>query len=79
MVSFEILDGAMGSELIRRGLTLPKHIWSADANINSPDIVQSIQQNDIIKSINIIGDSVSDPDVDKQLSEWNGILDTILI
>ena len=32
----------MGSELIRRGLTLPNHIWSAEANINNPKIVQKI-------------------------------------
>ena len=44
MVSFKILDGALGSELIMRGLTLPKHIWSADANITSPKIVQKIHQ-----------------------------------
>ena len=47
MVPFKILDGAMGSELIRRGLTLPKHIWSADANINSPEIVQSIHRENV--------------------------------
>ena len=44
MVSFKILDGALGSELIMRGLTLPIHIWSADANITSPKIVQKIHQ-----------------------------------
>ena len=44
MVSFKILDGALGSELIRRGLTLPKHNWSADANITRPKIVQKIHQ-----------------------------------
>jgi homocysteine S-methyltransferase len=32
----------MGSELIRRGIELPKHIWSADANINFPQDVQQI-------------------------------------
>jgi homocysteine S-methyltransferase len=42
MEPFKILDGAMGSELIRRGLTLPEHTWSADANINYPDMVQKI-------------------------------------
>ena len=34
MASYKILDGAMGSELIRRGIQLPEHIWSAHANIN---------------------------------------------
>ena len=42
MEPLNILDGAMGSELIRRGLTLPEHTWSADANINYPDMVQKI-------------------------------------
>ena len=42
MASFKIMDGAMGSELIRKGLTLPEHIWSAEANIMSPDVVKNI-------------------------------------
>jgi len=41
---FKILDGAMGSELIKRGLTLPDHIWSAEANINHPELVQQIHR-----------------------------------
>lgn len=42
MQSFELLDGAMGSELIRRGLSLPNHIWSAWANIFNPKLVKAI-------------------------------------
>ena len=42
MESFKILDGAMGSELIKRGLTLPQYVWSADANINYSDLVLQI-------------------------------------
>jgi len=42
MASFKILDGAIGSELIRRGLTLPEHLWSADANMNYPELVLQI-------------------------------------
>ena len=42
MTDFKILDGAMGSELIKRGLTLPRHIWSAEANIVNPNIVHKI-------------------------------------
>jgi len=38
------MDGAIGSELIKRGLTLPEHIWSADANIKYPEMVQQIHQ-----------------------------------
>ena len=44
MVQFKIMDGAMGSELIQRGLTLPNHIWSAGANIENPNIVQKIHK-----------------------------------
>jgi len=44
MASYKILDGAMGSELIKRGLTLPNHIWSADANINHPKLVRKIHR-----------------------------------
>ena len=33
----------------------------------------------IIENIEISGDCISDPEVDVHLSEWNKILDTILI
>ena len=42
MTNFKIMDGAMGSELIRRGLSLSEHIWSAEANIKSPGMVKKI-------------------------------------
>ena len=44
MAAYKILDGAMGSELIKRGLSLPNHIWSADANIHHPKLVQKIHK-----------------------------------
>jgi homocysteine S-methyltransferase len=44
MECFKIMDGAMGSELIRRGLPLPENIWSANANITNPDIIQNIHK-----------------------------------
>ena len=44
MAPFKILDGAMGSELIRQGLTLSEHNWSADANIIFPEIVLEIHK-----------------------------------
>ena len=44
MALFKILDGAMGSELIRKGLTLSAHNWSADANIIFPEIVLEIHK-----------------------------------
>jgi len=44
VVPFKILDGAMGSELIKRGLSLPDHIWSAEANTHHPELVQKIHR-----------------------------------
>ena len=43
-MTIEILDGAMGSEIIKRGVSLPKHIWSAWANTSHPDLVKQIHQ-----------------------------------
>ncbi|MDP6570265.1 MAG: homocysteine S-methyltransferase family protein [Candidatus Marinimicrobia bacterium] len=43
-MSCKILDGAMGSELIRRGMILPHHIWSADANLSNPELVYQIHK-----------------------------------
>ena len=42
MTTFKVLDGAMGSELIKRGISLPDHTWSAEANIHNPELVQKI-------------------------------------
>ena len=44
MASYKILDGAMGSELIKRGISLPNHIWSAEANTRHPKLVQKIHR-----------------------------------
>ena len=44
MSTFKILDGAMGSELIRRGMELPEHIWSAAANLTNPELVLKIHR-----------------------------------
>ena len=44
MNSVEILDGAMGSEFIRRGISLPKHIWSAQLNIDAQENVYQIHK-----------------------------------
>ena len=49
-----IMDGAMGSELIKRGMTLPLHIWSAHANINSPKLVKKIHKDYIEAGSEII-------------------------
>ena len=40
----KLLDGGMGSELIRRGEILPNHIWSADSNIKNPELVCQIHK-----------------------------------
>lgn len=39
-----ILDGAMGTELINRGVNLPLPLWSADANFDNKETVQSIHK-----------------------------------
>ena len=49
-----ILDGAMGSELIKRGIILPQHIWSAHANIHFPHIVKKIHEDYIQSGSQII-------------------------
>lgn len=44
MKSPTLLDGAMGTELQRRGVKLPLPLWSAEANLTHPEIVLSIHQ-----------------------------------
>ena len=44
MSTFKILDGGMGSELIRWGMELPEHIWSAAANLTNPELVLKIHR-----------------------------------
>ncbi|MFQ6612518.1 MAG: homocysteine S-methyltransferase family protein [Fidelibacterota bacterium] len=39
-----LLDGAMGTELQRRGLKLPLPLWSAEANLTDPEIVLAIHR-----------------------------------
>ena len=57
-----------------------KHtVFGVVSDVESQDVVNSIRQDDLIESIEISGDSSHDPEVDKHLSEWNEILDTILI
>ena len=57
-----------------------KHtIFGQVADQESQDVVNSILKNDLIENIEINGDVVSDPEVDEHLSEWNVILDSILI
>ena len=49
-----IMDGAMGSELIKRGTILPRHTWSAHANLERPDLVKTIHQEYIDAGAQII-------------------------
>ena len=44
MNAIQLLDGAMGSELIVRGEELPKHIWSANTNLTNPQLVRKIHE-----------------------------------
>ena len=39
-----LLDGAMGTELMRAGLDLPLPIWSGDVNLSHPDYVRKIHK-----------------------------------
>ena len=49
-----LLDGAMGTELINRGINLPLPIWSADANITHPEVVKGIHSDYIKAGADII-------------------------
>ena len=49
-----ILDGAMGSELIARGASLPTHTWSAHTNIHNPNLIYQIHSEYIQAGANII-------------------------
>lgn len=44
-----VMDGAMGTELMRRGLDLPLPLWSAEANLTHPELVRSVHQ-DYVKA-----------------------------
>ena len=57
-----------------------KHtIFGQVSDTVSQDVVDSIVQNDIIDTVIISGEVVSDKDIEDHLAEWNEILDTILI
>jgi len=49
-----ILDGAMGTELKNRGIDIPLPIWSADANLEHPEIVVNIHSDYISAGADII-------------------------
>ena len=47
MHKIKLLDGAMGTELIKHGELLPQSIWSASTNLTNPDLVYKIHKNHI--------------------------------
>jgi homocysteine S-methyltransferase len=49
-----ILDGAMGTELKNRGIDIPLPIWSADANLEYPEVVVNIHSDYISAGADII-------------------------
>ena len=54
MSEIELLDGAMGSEFIKRGIRLPEHTWSANMNIEKPETVYEIHKEYIDAGANYI-------------------------
>ena len=54
MSKIEILDGAMGSELISLGEKLPPYIWSAESNTKNPSLVYKIHRSYIEKGADYI-------------------------
>jgi len=54
MNKIQILDGAMGTELIKYGEILPKYLWSASTNLTNPDLVSQIHENHITAGANYI-------------------------
>ena len=52
--NIDILDSAMGTELINMGHVLPPHIWSAKINISHPDDIYQIHANNIKSGANLI-------------------------
>ena len=49
------MDGAMGTELMARGLDLPLPLWSAESNLTDPDVVKSVHQDYVNAGADIIG------------------------
>ena len=49
-----ILDGAMGTEIKNRGINILLPIWSADANLEHPEVVENIHSDYISAGADII-------------------------
>ena len=54
MSSIKILDGALGTEIISRGINLPNYIWSAHTNTENPSLVYKIHKKYIDSGANYI-------------------------
>ena len=54
MNAIKILDGAMGTELARRGEELTLPIWSSDCNLNNQELVFKIHSDYIRAGAEII-------------------------
>ncbi len=49
-----ILDGALGTELMRRGVDLPLPLWSAEANATYPEVVLAVHKEYVSAGAHII-------------------------
>jgi len=49
-----ILDGAMGTELVRHGVDIPLPLWSADANLSHPKVVLKIHRDYVSAGADIL-------------------------
>jgi homocysteine S-methyltransferase len=49
-----ILDGAFGTELMRRGVDLPLPLWSAEANATHPEVVLEVHKEYVSAGANIL-------------------------
>jgi len=49
-----LLDGAMGTELINRGVEIPLPVWSANANLFHSEIVKDIHRDYILSGADVI-------------------------
>ena len=50
----ELMDSAMGSQLIKNGLSLPTGTWSAGSNLSNPELVYKIHKENISSGANYI-------------------------
>ncbi len=49
-----VLDGAMGSDLLRRGISIRLPLWSAHALVDRPDVVRAIHEDHLSAGAEII-------------------------